>query len=165
MVKNSAIIANAISPSLMPLACQLFTKAYNAPNKCNSNIIISIIFFNFKEFYKLSLKMKNIENFIIILCNTPNIENAKQIANNLIKEKLVACVNIIPKVISIYHWENNIAEDEEATMLIKSHKSMIDDIEKNILELHPYQVPEIIALDISSSNENYYNWLMEVLGK
>lgn len=109
--------------------------------------------------------MKNIENFIIILCNTPNIENAKQIANNLIKEKLVACVNIIPKVISIYHWENNIAEDEEATMLIKSHKSMIDDIEKNILELHPYQVPEIIALDISSSNENYYNWLMEVLGK
>ncbi|MER3328076.1 MAG: divalent cation tolerance protein CutA, partial [Candidatus Kapaibacterium sp.] len=57
--------------------------------------------------------MKNTNNFIILICNSPNIDNAKQIAHKLVKEKLAACVNLFPGVTSIYEWEGAIEEEEE----------------------------------------------------
>jgi periplasmic divalent cation tolerance protein len=109
--------------------------------------------------------MKKVENFVILLCNTPNIENAKQIANTLVKEKLIVCANIFSGVISIYEWEGEILEEGEVTILIKSHRALLDEIESRILELHPYETPEIIQIDIENSNEDYYNWLLRTLGK
>lgn len=109
--------------------------------------------------------MKKTENFTILLCNIPNIENAKLIAYNLIKEKLAACVNIIPNVISVYEWKDRIEEENEVTILIKSQSSLLDEVELNILKSHPYEIPEIIQLDVSSSNEDYYNWLLGALKK
>lgn len=109
--------------------------------------------------------MKKSENFIILLCNTPNIDNAKQIANILVKEKLAACVNIISNVTSVYSWKGSIIEDLEVTLLIKSHKSLLNDLEKKILELHSYDTPELIQIGIENMNEKYQNWLSGELKK
>ena len=107
--------------------------------------------------------MKNTENFIILICNTPNIDNAKQIAHKLVKEKLAACVNLFSGVTSIYEWEGAIEEETEITMIIKTLSELRERTEEMILELHPYDTPEIIQVDVPASNSKYYDWLVGVL--
>lgn len=107
--------------------------------------------------------MKNTNNFIILICNAPNINNAKQIAHKLVKEKLAACVNLLPGVTSIYEWEGAIEEEAEVTMIIKTLSNNREQIEDAIIALHPYDTPEIIQIDVSASNSKYYDWLVGVL--
>lgn len=107
--------------------------------------------------------MKNTENFVILICNAPNIENAKLIAHKLVKEKLAACVNLFNGITSIYEWEGNIEEETEVTILIKTKLDLVDYTEDRILELHPYDTPEIIQLNVAASNSKYYDWLSGVL--
>lgn len=98
-------------------------------------------------------------NYIIILCNTNSKDSAETIATYLIKESLAACVNIIPKITSIYKWQNKIENDEEYLMLIKTKKELFDKVKEKIQILHPYEVPEIISIDISNGNSEYLNWI------
>ncbi len=109
--------------------------------------------------------MKNTNNFIILICNTPNIDNAKQIAHKLVKEKLAACVNLFPGVTSIYEWEGAIEEESEVTMIIKTLVDYREQIENSIIALHPYDTPEIIQVNVPASNSKYYDWLVGVLKK
>ena len=74
----------------------------------------------------------------LILSNTNSIENAKLIANTLVKDKLAACVNIIPQIKSIYFWNNEITEDDEYLMVIKTKKELFENVKNKIVELHPY---------------------------
>jgi periplasmic divalent cation tolerance protein len=96
----------------------------------------------------------------IILSTTKNIEEAKNIAKILIEKKMAACVNIIPKVISIYEWENTLQNDEEAIMIIKTSDEMAKIVQKTILELHSYTLPEIIFIDIKDGHQDYINWVL-----
>jgi len=96
----------------------------------------------------------------IILSTTPNIEEAKNIAKILIEKKLAACINIIPKIISIYEWENSIQNDAEAMMIIKTSDEMAEKAKNTILELHSYTLPEVIFLDVNDGNQDYINWVL-----
>ena len=98
-------------------------------------------------------------NYIIILCNTNSKDSAETIATYLIKENPAACVNIIPKITSIYKWQNKIETDEEFLMLIKTKKELFNDVKDKINILHPYEVPEIISINISDGNKEYLNWI------
>lgn len=100
------------------------------------------------------------KNLSIVLCNTSNIENSKSIANKLVEQKLAACVNIIPKIHSIYEWNGKIESEEESTMLIKTTSELLEKVEEVILEIHSYDTPEILAFDIDKSNNDYLQWLL-----
>ena len=97
--------------------------------------------------------------YSLILSNTNSIENAKLIANTLIKDKLAACVNIVPQIKSIYYWNNEITEDDEYMMLIKTKNELFSEVKEKITQLHPYEVPEIISVNISEGSDNYLQWI------
>lgn len=97
--------------------------------------------------------------YIVVHCNTPDLTLAKQIARELVVKRAAACVNIIPAVSSIYHWDGGIQESNESMLVIKSLKINFEAI-KNIIEnMHPYDCPEIISFNIDSLNDNYKNFL------
>jgi periplasmic divalent cation tolerance protein len=85
---------------------------------------------------------------------------AEEIAKALIQEKLAACVSAIPKVTSFYTWKENFHKDEETLLLIKTNRKNWNKLEKRIVELHTYEVPEIICLDIAKAHSPYLIWLL-----
>ncbi|TLU67082.1 divalent-cation tolerance protein CutA [Thalassotalea litorea] len=101
----------------------------------------------------------------IILCTCPDKNSALTIANALVDEQLAACVNIQDSVTSVYQWQGERQQDQEVMMIIKSTHSLFAAIEERITALHPYDVAEIIALDIQQGNEAYLNWIDSMVTK
>ncbi|MFC1708924.1 divalent-cation tolerance protein CutA [Candidatus Omnitrophota bacterium] len=99
--------------------------------------------------------------YIVVLVTAPNNLQAKKITNLLLKKKLVACVNIVPKVDSFFWWKGKIDKAKEALLVIKSKKKLLSKLIKAVKSIHPYSVPEIIALPIASGNKDYLNWIDE----
>ncbi|XP_077290772.1 protein CutA homolog [Arctopsyche grandis] len=91
----------------------------------------------------------------------PNDEVGKTLARKIIENELAACVNIIPKVISIYKWKDEITEDSEALMMIKTRTSRVDDLVKFVRENHPYIVCEVISTPIQNGNPPYLKWISD----
>ncbi len=97
----------------------------------------------------------------IIYSTTGSIEEARKIAHMLVEEKVVACVNIIPKIESIYRWKGNIGEDNECVLLAKTTDKNIDKAIQRIKELHFYDVPDIVAIPITHGFKDYLDWVEE----
>ena len=95
----------------------------------------------------------------IIYSTTGSVEEARKIARILVEEKNVACVNIIPKIESIYRWQGNIEEDNECALLAKTTDKNIDKTVQRIKELHSYDVPDIVAIPITHGFQEYLNWV------
>jgi len=95
----------------------------------------------------------------IVLCTCPNKDIAKQIASELVSEKLAACVNIIPGILSVYAWQDKVTSDDEVLLLIKTQNCFFSALKLKIKTLHPYDIPEIIAIDIQQGDKNYLNWI------
>jgi len=89
----------------------------------------------------------------------PDKERAASLARALVDEGLAACVNIVPGVQSIYQWEGRLQEDEEVLCLIKTRPAVFDRARARILELHPYEVPEILAFAVDNGSPAYLDWL------
>ena len=98
----------------------------------------------------------------VVLCNTPQ-DHAERIANELVERRLAACVNIIASVLSIYRWKGTIERQTESTLLIKTRVEHLPALMSAIRELHPYEVPEIVALQVEPSEVNpaYLQWLRD----
>jgi len=99
------------------------------------------------------------QEYYVILNTCPDLETAEAIANTLVDEELAACVNIVPGVRSVYLWEGQRTTSQEHLLLIKAMASDYEAIEETILELHPYELPEIIAVSISAGLPEYLDWL------
>ncbi len=101
----------------------------------------------------------------LILCTAPE-EAAGAIAKTVVEEKLAACVNITPAVTSVYVWEGKLEEDTEAMMFIKTTAAKVNSLAARIKALHPYDVPEIITLNINTDegNPDYLKWVGESVG-
>ena len=97
----------------------------------------------------------------IVFCTCPSDDIAKLIATALVKNKLAACVNIIPNVVSVYQWDKQVMCDNEVKLVIKSTAKLFPLIESSIKDLHPYDTPEIIAMNIQQGNEEYLHWINE----
>jgi periplasmic divalent cation tolerance protein len=102
------------------------------------------------------------KSFIITYCTTPSMEVSKKIARELLNHKLCACVNIIPKVTSMYMWENEVKEEEEHLLIIKSKLNLEEELRQCIQKNHPYEVCEVISTSILKGNEEYLKWIEEV---
>jgi len=97
--------------------------------------------------------------FIVIYCTVPNKKEGKNIAKALVKAQLAACVNIIDKVESIFSWDYKLMEENEALLIIKTKKELFERVSVIIKDLHSYNVPEIIAVDIKDADEMYLRWI------
>ncbi len=99
----------------------------------------------------------------LIFVTVPTMEIGKQIARSLVENRLAACVNIIPTVNSTYTWEGQVHDDEEVLLLIKSRRELFEsDLVPAVCKIHPYQVPEIIALPVLMGLPAYLNWIEQV---
>ncbi len=96
----------------------------------------------------------------VVLCNCPG-DAAQGIARALVERAGAACVNIIPAVQSVYRWDGETCVETESTLLIKVALSQLDALKVFLLELHPYDVPEIVALDVDAegSSAAYVDWV------
>ena len=101
--------------------------------------------------------------FQIIMCTCPDMKSAKIIAQQLVREKHAACVNIIANVTSIYSWQDKLECDNEVQLIIKTQTDKFNDVADEIKRLHRYDTPEIIAMNIQQGDEKYLNWITESL--
>ena len=98
---------------------------------------------------------------VVILVTCANKREARRIARDLVKLKLVACVNIVEGIKSIFWWQKSINSASEMLLIAKSKKSLMLEVIKQVKSLHSYQTPEIIALPIVGGNQDYINWINE----
>lgn len=98
----------------------------------------------------------------LVLCTTPDQETAGQLARLVVEQKLAACVNIVPQLVSVYEWEGKIEQENEVLLLIKTQSSCFEALQNLLQKEHPYDVPEIIALDIDAGLPAYLNWIKDV---
>jgi periplasmic divalent cation tolerance protein len=95
----------------------------------------------------------------IVLINAPP-DDAPRIARALVEQKLAACVNVIPGVKSFYFWDGALQEDGESTLVVKTTDAAVGDLTAAVKKLHPYSVPEVIALPLSDAgNPEYLSWV------
>lgn len=107
--------------------------------------------------------METNSNYRLVLVTTNSLENSKQIAKTVVTEQLAACVNIFPGITSFFGWQGSLHETQEYQLIIKTSAEQLDLLENRIVELHPYEVPEIIALPISEVASPYLQWLTAAL--
>lgn len=96
----------------------------------------------------------------LVLSTTP-VKDASSLAKKLVEERLAACVNIVPKISSVYIWKGELQEDTEALLFIKTTASCVGPLTHRLKALHPYDVPEIITLKVSEKEGNldYLSWV------
>ncbi len=97
---------------------------------------------------------------IIVLTNVSLKKEGERIASKLVEDKLAACVNILPKMTSIYNWDEKINNDDEFLLLIKTDAYLEEKVYNYIRDNHSYEVPEIITLNIKNIDKKYSEWLI-----
>jgi periplasmic divalent cation tolerance protein len=103
------------------------------------------------------------DQYILVLCTCPNDVEAARIANVLVEERLAACVNRLARMNSTYRWQGKVMTETEALLMIKTSAVKFDDLSRRIHELHPYEVPEVLALPFVRGSERYVAWLGQSL--
>ncbi len=98
--------------------------------------------------------------FVIALTTCP-IKSGVELARSLVEKQVCACVNIIPKVTSIYHWKEKLVVDDEALLLMKTERRHIQLLWEAVKKFHPYEVPEYVVLSIVWGSQDYLNWISQ----
>jgi periplasmic divalent cation tolerance protein len=96
---------------------------------------------------------------VVVLVTIGSREDGERLAEALVGERLAACVNLVAPIRSIYRWQGEVCRDDEVLLLVKSTRERYPDLERRIRELHPYDVPEVIALPIAAGSDPYLSWL------
>ena len=104
-------------------------------------------------------------DYQLLLTTCPNNDIANKLAHILVENHLAACINILPNIQSVYEWENKIVSDAEVLLFIKTRCEHYAAIEQTLLQQHPYEVPELIALPIETGLSAYLKWLDNVVAQ
>jgi periplasmic divalent cation tolerance protein len=101
----------------------------------------------------------------VVLSTVASGEEAERLARTLVERRLAACVSLLPPMKSIYRWEGGVEEAEERLLVIKTRTDRFDELRTALVALHPYEVPEVIALDVLAAHPPYVAWLDESVSR
>ena len=102
-------------------------------------------------------------NYIVILVTAKDKQEAEKITQLLLKERLIACGNIVSPVTSLFHWSGEIEKAEECLIVMKSRMDLFSQVAERVKGLHSYEVPEVLALPIVDASKAYLDWMSVVL--
>jgi periplasmic divalent cation tolerance protein len=97
----------------------------------------------------------------LVMVTVGSGEEASTIARTLVEEKLVACVNIVPRIRSIYRWKGEVCDEEEQLLIMKTRSNLFPGLQNRIREIHSYEVPEIISFPVAEGLPDYVSWVLE----
>jgi periplasmic divalent cation tolerance protein len=100
---------------------------------------------------------------LVVLCTVPDRKQATRIAHLLVDEQLAACVNLVPGLVSVYRWQGAVQQDDEILLLIKTTQGVYTKLEQRLRALHPYELPEIIAVPVQAGQADYLQWISDSL--
>lgn len=98
---------------------------------------------------------------LLCLCTCPDAATAGQLAETLVGERLAACVNIVPGLRSVYRWQDAVQRDEEVLLLIKTTRTRYPALETRLPALHPYELPELVAVEVADGLPAYLRWVAD----
>ena len=99
------------------------------------------------------------EELILCFCTVPDGATGRRIAHHLVESGLAACVNRIPGVVSVYRWEQEVQEDDEELLIVKTRTGRLEDLVAAVRQIHPYELPEVVAVPVTGGLEDYLDWL------
>jgi periplasmic divalent cation tolerance protein len=100
----------------------------------------------------------------VVLTSVGSARQAKEMARQLVEEGLAACVTLQPGCVSIYPWEGQLEEEPECLLIIKTLDERLEELERRLAQLHPYELPEFVALDASAVSVGYQEWVQLICG-
>ena len=98
---------------------------------------------------------------VLILTTVPDDSRGETLAQTLVEERLAACVNLLPTMTSIYRWRDAVERDAERQMIVKTTRDRIAAVRERIGQLHSYELPELIVLNVEDGSDPYLNWVRE----
>jgi len=101
------------------------------------------------------------DGVIAVFLTGPTREQLEELATHLVEEKLAACVNIVPKITSVYRWRDRVERETEALAIVKTVAALLPDLEARVCELHSYDLPEVLALESAGGSRAYLKWIMD----
>ncbi len=98
---------------------------------------------------------------MLVLTTLPSAEAAAELAKAVVEEKLAACANLLPAIRSIYRWQGRVQDESEVLVLFKTRQEHFDRLKSRLLELHPYEIPEVLAIPVEQGYQAYLDWLAQ----
>lgn len=98
---------------------------------------------------------------LVVLSTVARAEDAERIARALVERRLAACVNVVPGLVSVYRWKGNVEKNDERLLLIKTRRERLPALREALAALHPYELPELLALPVEAGSPAYLEWLDE----
>ena len=98
---------------------------------------------------------------LVVISTAPRAEDAEFMARELVEQRLAACVNVLPPMTSIYRWRGEVEHTEEVLMVVKTTEDRFEAVRDALVKGHPYDVPEVLALEVTAGHAPYLAWLDE----
>ena len=99
--------------------------------------------------------------YVLVMTTLPGDADAASFGRTLVKERLAACVNLLPPMVSVYRWEGQVEQETERQLIIKTTRDRTVALWDRVRELHPYEVPEFVVIPIVDGNDAYLRWIGE----
>jgi periplasmic divalent cation tolerance protein len=98
---------------------------------------------------------------LVVMTTVTRVEDAEYIAREMVERRLAACVNILPPVTSVYRWQGEVTREAEHLLLMKTAKDRFEALRARLVEIHPYETPEVVALPVAAGHLPYLQWLAD----
>jgi periplasmic divalent cation tolerance protein len=102
-----------------------------------------------------------VSDHVVALSTVGTPEDAERIARALVERRLAACVNVLPNVASVYRWKGEVSRDQELLLVIKTRRDRLEALRQALVGMHPYEVPELVAVPVEQGHEPYLSWIDE----